>query len=472
MSAFIRVQKILTTLFVVCFLVTSSATPSWSFFGSFPVEKEKEVGEEFNLAVQQYLSVVQDAYLNSYINAIGQKIVQHLGSQPFKYRFAILEDPSVNAFAVPGGYIYVHTGLIRLMEREDELAGVLAHEISHVHARHMAKNMEKSKLPTIASVIGALAAVLLGGPLAQPLLVAAMGGGEAMMLKYSREFEREADTLGFKWLTQCGYNPRDMMGVFNKMSRLRWFEGAEVPYYLKSHPDLESRIVDISHLMVSNHIVEKKYPTHPEFTYFKQRLEALYGNPGRMQRDLARKLRQEPNSAPLNYCMAIVHKRLGDRTQATDCYKAALAQDPKNLMIKKDLAIFYFEGNRKNEAETIFKEILAQSPRDEVALYYMGLINQDQRKLDEALALFEKVHSLNPAFTGVYYSLGTLYGEKQRLGLAHYYLGMHSRIVKDYPNTLFHFRKALNYLSSQDKFYREAQSEVARLEKMRVKVAP
>jgi predicted Zn-dependent protease len=444
---------------------------AFSFFGSLTVEKEKELGEEFCLQLQQYYPVVRDPYLSAYINAVGQKLVKQLGPQPFQYRFFILEDPTYNAFAVPGGYIFVNTGIIRLMDREDELAGVLAHEITHIHQRHMAKRMQKAKFSTIATVIGALAAVLLGGAAAAPLLTGAMAGAEAAMLAYSREDEKEADTMGFKWLNLARYDPHYMMTVFRKMNRQRWFESNDIPVYLKTHPELESRMVDLAHLADSHQIPDRgSTPPTQTFIYFKQRLEALYGNPQRMKRELLIRLSQEPDNIPNRYSLALIYKRLGDRSLASQTYQQALARDPNNEVIKRDLAIFNYESNKAQEAHILFQELLRRNPKDEVSLYYSGLILQDRRQVDEALTLFEKLHTLNPGFTEVYYNLGTLYGLKQRLGPAHYYLGRHSRLAKDLPTALFHFRKALDNLIPSDKMYAEAQLEVARLERMKVKV--
>jgi predicted Zn-dependent protease len=443
----------------------------WGFFGSLTIEKEKDLGEEFCLLLQQYFPLVRDPYLNAYINAVGQKLVQQLGPQPFQYRFFILEDPSLNAFAVPGGYIFVNTGIIRLMDREDELAGVLAHEITHVHQRHMAKRMEKAKFTTLSTLLGALAAVLLGGTLAAPIIMGAAAGAETAMLAYSREDEKEADTLGFKWVTMAQYDPHYMMTVFRKMNRQRWFEPGNIPVYLKTHPELESRIVDLAHLMESHQIPPRPpaSPPTPAFVFFKQRLEALYGNPHRLKRELLIRLSQEPDNVPLRYCLALVYKRLGDRPAAAQAYQEALAKDPHNDLIKRDLAIFYYEANRTTEADKLFRELLARHPRDEVSLYYLGLILQDRRQLDEALAIFEKLHAMNPGFIEVYYTLGTLYGQKQRLGLAHYYLGRYCRLAKDLPTALFHFRKALENLTPGERIYSEASMEVARLERLKVR---
>ncbi len=188
------IRLILPLVLILCSFIAFPPT-AFGFFENLTIEKEKELGEEFCLQLQQYYPVVHDPYLTTYINTIGQNLVKQLGPQPFKYRFFILEDPTYNAFAVPGGFIFVNTGLIQLMNREDELAGVLAHEITHVHQRHMAKQLEKSKFTTVATVIAALAAVLLGGGAAAPLLTGVMAGGQSAMLAYSREDETEADTL-------------------------------------------------------------------------------------------------------------------------------------------------------------------------------------------------------------------------------------------------------------------------------------
>jgi predicted Zn-dependent protease len=415
--------------------------------------------------------MVHDPYLNAYINGIGKKLVKQLGPQPFQFRFFILEDPTINAFAVPGGYIFVNSGLIRLMEREDELAGVLAHEITHVHQRHMAKQLEKSKFTTIATVLGALAAVLLGGAAAGPLLTGVMAGGESAMLAYSREDEAEADTLGFKWMTLAQYDPHCMMSVFQKMNRQRWFESSEIPVYLKTHPELSTRIINLAHLVDSHQIPDQvPTPSSPNFAYFRQRLEALYGNPQRLKRELLIRLSREPDNIPNRYALALVYKRLGDRPKALEAYQQALASSPNNDLIKRDLAILNYETNRPQEAQNLFQELLRRNPKDEISLYYSGIILQDRHQVDDALSLFEKLHNLNPNFTEVYFNLGTLYGEKHRLGPAHYYLGRHSRLAKDLPTALFHFRKALANLVPSEKLYAEAQMEVARLEKMKVKV--
>ena len=145
-------RNLVVHLLVVSLLTSLGPSPALAFFGGLTIDKERQLGEEFFLAIQQVYPVVKDPFLTSYLNPVGQKLVRQAGASHFKYRFHVLEDPTYNAFAVPGGYIFVNSGLIRIMEREDELAGVLAHEIAHIQARHMARQMEKAKVTNIATV--------------------------------------------------------------------------------------------------------------------------------------------------------------------------------------------------------------------------------------------------------------------------------------------------------------------------------
>ena len=217
-------------------LLFAQTSGSWAIFDDFKsltVEREKQIGEQFLLELQQAVPLIEDPFITSYINRLGQKLVAQMGTQPFDYKFFIVQDPTMNAFAVPGGYVFLHVGMIKMAEREGELAGVMAHEISHIYCRHMAKAMEKAKVASVASLVGALAGIALGGvggaALAQAVTMSSMAGGASAMLAYSRDFEAEADATGFKWMLKAGYNPRDMVSMFNKINKQRWFEGGKTP---------------------------------------------------------------------------------------------------------------------------------------------------------------------------------------------------------------------------------------------------
>ena len=465
--------RLAAILFLAASLVLVPVCSSWALFdelsGGLTVEKEKQIGEQFLLEVQQEIPLIQDPFLTSYINRLGQKLVAQIGPQPFKYKFFIVDDPTMNAFAVPGGYIFIHTGMIQMADREGELAGVMAHEISHVYCRHMSKMMEKSRVVTVASLIGALASVFLGG-LGTPLMVGSMAAGQSAMLKYSRENEAEADAHGFWWMAKAGYNPRDMISIFNKMNKQRWLEGGKVPVYLATHPDTDNRIVELSHQLVMH---QKELPPEkdsPAFHYFTVKLASICGNPNQLLRRMTQEALHEPNNPVYPYGKALALAKLERDKEALAAFQVALRLAPDNHLIKRDLAIFYFNHNQFPEAQQQLNELSQRYPQDDVALYYLGRIYQERKQIDQALPLFEKVHQLNPAFSDVCYNLGTLYGEKGQLGLAHYYLGFYSLNVKALPTAMFHFQKAVKTLSPSDPRYTEAQLQLTRLQKMKVRV--
>jgi predicted Zn-dependent protease len=466
----------LIILLWVALLILAPLRPAWALLealtGELSIEKEKQLGEEFVLQLQQVLPVVEDPFLSSYINRLGQRLVAQMGPQPFKYRFFIIADPSVNAFAVPGGYVFISTGMIREMEREGELAGVLSHEISHIYCRHIAKSMEKARITNVTSLVAALAAIFVGGAVGAPLAAGSMAAGESAMLKYSRDFEEEADATGFKWMSRAGYNPRDMMVIFKKLSRQRWYQGGEPPIYLSTHPDFDSRQVKYANLMAKNQEkIPSASPNSPDFQYFTIRLEAVCGNPAQLLRRMNQEVAREPKNPAFYYGRALALTKLERGEEALAAFQKALNLSPGNPLIQRDLAIYYFQRNRYQEALQLLGDLSQRYPQDDVVLYYLGRIYQERQQVDQALSLFEKVHNLNPSLSEVYLNLGTLYGEKGQIGLAHYYLGFHSLRTKALPSALFHFRKAMQNLPSSDSHYFEVKRQVARLEKMRVRVS-
>jgi beta-barrel assembly-enhancing protease len=454
----------------LCILLAGAPPAFGGFFESLTVDKEKQIGEEFFLELQNYYPIATDPFITAYINRVGRRLAAQVGPQPYNYRFFVLEDPTLNAMAVPGGYIFITTGFIRAMEREGELAGVLSHEISHIYARHLARQMDKSKAISIATVVGSLAAVLLGGPAAAAILTGTQAAGQSAMLKYSRDHEREADSLGFKWMMKAGYNPRDMISVFRKLSKQRWYQGGELPIYLSTHPNTDDRLADFSHQL---QIHENNLPlghASPEFEYFALKVESTCGNPHQLLRRMTQACIREPKNAVHVYGKALALSRLERSDEAVQAFQQATSLDPGNVIIQRELAAHFFERNRYQQALPILLRLSQKQGPDEVILYYLGRIYQERRQTDQALAAMERVQSLNPAFVEVYHNLGTLYGEKGRLGLAHYYLGLHSLRAKAYPTALFHFNKALVNMPVSDPHYREVRSQIGRLEKLRVRV--
>src|SRR5581483_6208583 len=152
---------------------------------------EREIGRRFLLEARGELPLIEDPAVKEYVERVGRRLVKTLGSQSFDYSFYVVQDPSLNAFAVPGGYVFVFSGLLARVKNDDELAGVLGHEIGHAAAHHIVRQQAEGQVASAASLLGLLLSAV------NPVLGAgAIAAAQTAQLKYSREFEQEADYLG------------------------------------------------------------------------------------------------------------------------------------------------------------------------------------------------------------------------------------------------------------------------------------
>jgi len=205
------------------------------------VEDERELGAQFDAEIRKHVILIDDPVVLGYVNDLGQQLAASLGPQPFPYRFRVVRDSSLNAFAVPGGYVYLHSGTLLAAGSPDELAGVIGHEIGHVKGRHFARMQEHGKMPELlANLAGMAAAVATGEP---GILVAAQAANVAMQLRWSREFEAEADQSAVVLAQRSGYDPAAITHFFERvLEEQRRLPAQEIPPYLFSHPEVESRI--------------------------------------------------------------------------------------------------------------------------------------------------------------------------------------------------------------------------------------
>jgi predicted Zn-dependent protease len=208
-------------------------------------EQEIAMGREADQQVVQSLGLYPDEQVQAYVNRIGQQLARESERPNLPWTFRVVDDPVVNAFALPGGFIYVTRGLMTHLTTEAELASVLGHEIGHVTGRHSVEQMSKAQLAQIGLVAGMILKPELAnyGDLAQ-------AGLSLMFLKYGRDDEREADDLGLRYMYRENYDPREMPGVFEVLRRVsEQQQQGRIPGWLSTHPTPENRIQRIeSHL--------------------------------------------------------------------------------------------------------------------------------------------------------------------------------------------------------------------------------
>jgi len=203
--------------------------------------QEIQMGQQAAEQVEASLGLVDDAGLQSYVRRIGQQLAAASERPSLPWRFGVIEDPTPNAFALPGGFIYVTRGLLTLMDTEAELASVLGHEIGHVTARHSVSAISRAQLAQLGFGLGSVLFPELGG-----VAQIAGAGMELLFLKYGRDDENQADDLGFRYALTEGYDVREMADVFTALRRSSELAGqSPVPGWLSTHPDPGDRIENV-----------------------------------------------------------------------------------------------------------------------------------------------------------------------------------------------------------------------------------
>ena len=239
---------------------------------------EQYIGEQIMREVAVSDEVLQDIEVIDYLNALGNKLAAASPDKQQKFNFFVVQDNSINAFALPGGVIGVHTGLLLATNSESELASVLGHEIGHVTQRHMARMLAKQKTDTFKNIAGIALALLVARAnpeLANGALATASAAGVQRQLDYTREHEREADRVGLSILDAAGFDARAMPAFFTTLQRGTRFSDGAAPSFLRTHPLNAERIADVSNRVET--MPYKQVADSLEFNLVKAKLRASTG---------------------------------------------------------------------------------------------------------------------------------------------------------------------------------------------------
>ena len=213
----------------------------------FSPAQDVELGRRAAAEVREQLPVSRDRQATAYVERIGARLVAALPArlrQPqFRYTFQVVDRKEINAFALPGGPIFVHRGMLEAARNDGEVAGVIAHEISHVVLRHGTAQATKAQPFQIGAFAGQLIGSLLGGKTGAVIAQGSQIGLGTYFLKYSREYEREADLLGVQIMARAGYDPRHMANMFQTIERR---SGSGGPEWMSDHPSPANRYAAIN----------------------------------------------------------------------------------------------------------------------------------------------------------------------------------------------------------------------------------
>jgi beta-barrel assembly-enhancing protease len=407
---------------------------------------ERRIGEQAMRDIRQRdPHFLDDPELTEYINALGGRLVAAAPDARLDFQFFMMQDGTINAFAMPGGFVGVHTGLLLAAQTEAELAGVLAHEVAHVTQRHLARMLGQQgqiSIPTIAALVVAILAARSNSDISQGIVAAAGAGSIQAQLDYSREYEREADRVGFQILQSASFDVSGMASFFERLQKAGRIYDNNAPAYMRTHPLTTERIADMQNR--AYRAVYKQSPDSLEFHLVRAKLRAEQGSPrdakahfAEMVRDrryaseaaaryglglaLARgrdyaaaeaeveRLRKLVGAHPMVELLAArIRAANGDQAGARDILQAALAHDPNYRPLSYALVQSFQALGQHERALQLLAELVANTPRDP-RLY--RLRGQSHAALGQRLLQHQ-------ALAEAYYLQGTLSAAIDQLQLA------------------------------------------------------
>jgi beta-barrel assembly-enhancing protease len=383
---------------------------------------ERRIGEQIMRDVSTSDEVVQDVEIIDYLNNLGNRLVSASSDKQQKFNFFVVQDNSINAFAMPGSVIGVHTGLILATQSESELASVLGHEIGHVTQHHMARMLASQKYDTFKNIAGIALALLVARAnpdLASGALTTASAVGVQHQLDYTREHEREADRVGLQILDSAGFDVRAMPEFFTTLQRGTRFAEGSAPSFLRTHPLTSERIAD-----VSNRVSQMSYrqvPDSVEFQYVRAKLIASNGSADTNIEVFMQNIREHKytNEAAEHYGLAVAYLRKNALPQAEKEVGWLKKNAPQHAMIENLSARLQVAENNPQQAANQYAAALKLYPDNRALIYGYADHFLAIKQADSAIKLIKEKQGLYPYDAQFYEVLAKAYTMQSKLLLSY-----------------------------------------------------
>jgi predicted Zn-dependent protease len=409
-------------------------------------DEETRISREFRREAKKHLKFVTDPEVERYLARVGQRILAAMGPQPFDYRFFVVEDGQLNAFAVPGGSIYFYTGLIEKAKSSAEIAGVLGHEIVHIKGHHMAR----SSGPDAISLLSLASLLLLTRSSAGAQAASTVGQAVAAtrQIAYSRQLEMEADTLGVRYMTAAGYDPKGSLGFLKILDQERALNPVDIPAYMLTHPVSQERVANVELVIRS---LGKTVPTTDEFDPLKK--IQLIIRAERRERDAVlaeyqNSARQNPQNGEALHLLGFAQFLSGDLTQARQNYERALPLKPHDPMLHRDMGRLFTQTGDYAAAQSSYERAIALEPKEALNYLYLGELYEKRGDLRSAAGAYLNAGTLSPLWDKPAYKLGQVYSKLDRLGDAYYYLGRSFLLQDEDEKAIANYDKAIRILGA------------------------
>lgn len=427
---------------------------------SLTLDDEKKLGQEFYDKLLESGTIIQDPRISPYLQRLGEEVLTPGRRVPFDFKFSVIDSAAVNAFATPGGYVYVNRGLINLVDKESELAGVLAHEIAHVNQRHIADIIDKGKKINIAALAAVLAGAFLGAgsDLSGAAIGFSMAAATSLSLKYSREHEEEADRLGMSYMAAADYNPRAMLDFLKTMRRYEFYS-SKIPSYFLTHPGTDERIRYLDGLTHTTYRMGGRDDHHGRL----KRIQAILLVRGKVSDAVLRQhrenVRNHPQDADALFSLALLLDRTGQNSEAVECFRRALALAPDDE-IRIYMGRSLMKSGLLDESIDLLKTAHERTTGDVLAMESLAQAYEAKGAFAEALPLYLELTRLDPDNPEFVYRMAMNYGRLGRVGEAHVHFGRYFKSKKKKDTALYHYREALKHFPSGSEPWNGIQREI------------
>ena len=366
--------------------------------------------------------IVQDIEVIDYLKNLGNRLVAYSPNKTQQFNFFVVNESSINAFAMLGGVIGVHTGLILASNSESEVASVLGHEIAHVTQRHLPRMIAQQKTDSIKTVLGIALALLVARAnpqLSAGTMTAASAMGVQKQLDYTRDHEKEADRVGFQILTDAGFDGRAMVSFFSTLQKGSRFSEGAAPSFLRTHPITTERISDIS-----NRVKDTRYrqiPDNPDFVYIKSKLRATNGTPQSAVDEFEGNIRDKRymNEAAERYGLAIAYMRKNDFVRARQEVDWLKTNAKKDALIETLACKLEVATNQSTQALNLYLKALNIYPNYRALIYGLAELYLMTNEPEKTIRLINDKLNIYPDDSYFFELLSKAYS-KQGKELLHY----------------------------------------------------
>lgn len=389
-------QKILlTALFSLPLLAHADGLPDLGDASQESVspQMERQIGEQSMFQIRADNSYLDDPEVYDYLNRLGGRLVANSSEPGQPFEFFAIQDNAINAFAIPGGFVGVNTGLMQLAQNESELASVLSHEISHVTQHHYARMISGQRYDSLGALAAVAVAILAARNNPQASATAIVGAQAGVMqhqLNFTREHEKEADRIGIGILDKSGFDTRAMPSFFERLQKATQLMEGNTPSYLRTHPVTTERIADVDSRVqqIPFHLV----PDSLDFQLIRARLIAMQKTPQDAVAFFDSALGEKKFGNPIahRYGLVLSLLRHNQPKRATQEFSTLHKQAPPNAIIEALAGQIKRLDKQNKETVAFYRNALKNFPHSHALIYDYAEVLLQERLYEEALKLLDE----------------------------------------------------------------------------------